>query len=172
MTLNHLRNYLSLLRVKVGVGLYFPWWLRRSKNLPAVQETRIRSLGWEHPLEKGMATHSSILGPWVHGSMGPKEYSWSMGPEESDTTELLTHIPGLGSVCSFFRLHLLFRKTQWILFFHVSQNTSFLPFRILCPFVSSAWKIPPDPHIAGFFLTFKFLTTCCLLRETSLGQTI
>ena len=98
MTLNHLRNYLSLLRVKVGVGLYFPWWLRRSKNLPAVQETRIRSLGWEHPLEKGMATHSSILGPWVHGSMGPKEYSWSMGPEESDTTELLTHIPGLGSV--------------------------------------------------------------------------
>ena len=31
------------------------------KNLPAVQETRVRSLGWEHPLEKEMATHSSIL---------------------------------------------------------------------------------------------------------------
>ena len=31
------------------------------KNLPAVQETRIRSLGWEDPLEKEMATHSSIL---------------------------------------------------------------------------------------------------------------
>ena len=31
------------------------------KNLPAVQETRVRSLGWEDPLEKGMATHSSIL---------------------------------------------------------------------------------------------------------------
>ena len=31
------------------------------KNLPAVQETRVRSLGWEDPLEKGMAPHSSIL---------------------------------------------------------------------------------------------------------------
>ena len=31
------------------------------KNLPAKQETQVRSLGWEDPLEKGMATHSSIL---------------------------------------------------------------------------------------------------------------
>ena len=31
------------------------------KNLPAVQETQVRSLGWEDPLEKEMATHSSIL---------------------------------------------------------------------------------------------------------------
>ena len=31
------------------------------KNLPAVQETRVRSLGWEDPLEMEMATHSSIL---------------------------------------------------------------------------------------------------------------
>ena len=31
------------------------------KNLPAVQETRVQSLGWEDPLEKEMATHSSIL---------------------------------------------------------------------------------------------------------------
>ena len=31
------------------------------KNLPAVWETWVRSLGWEDPLEKGMATHSSIL---------------------------------------------------------------------------------------------------------------
>ena len=31
------------------------------KNLPPVQETWVRSLGWEDPLEKGMATHSSIL---------------------------------------------------------------------------------------------------------------
>ena len=32
------------------------------KYPPAVQETRVRFLGWEHPLEKDMATHSSILG--------------------------------------------------------------------------------------------------------------
>jgi len=38
------------------------------KNLPAVQETRIRSLGQEDPLEKGMATHSRICAwriPWT-----------------------------------------------------------------------------------------------------------
>ena len=38
------------------------------KNLPAVWETGVRSLGWEDPLEKGMATHSSILAwriPWL-----------------------------------------------------------------------------------------------------------
>ena len=31
------------------------------KRLPAVRETRVQSLGWEDPLEKEMATHSSIL---------------------------------------------------------------------------------------------------------------
>ena len=38
------------------------------KNLLAVQETRVQSLGWEDPLEKEMATHSSILAwkiPWT-----------------------------------------------------------------------------------------------------------
>ena len=38
------------------------------KNLPAMQEIRVRSLSWEQPLEKGMATHSSILAwgiPWT-----------------------------------------------------------------------------------------------------------
>ena len=34
---------------------------QRGKNPPAMQETQIRSLGWEDPLEKGMATHSTIL---------------------------------------------------------------------------------------------------------------
>jgi len=40
------------------------------KNLPAMQETWVRSLGQEDPLEKGMATHSSILAwriPWIEG---------------------------------------------------------------------------------------------------------
>ena len=31
------------------------------KNLPAMQETRVQTLGWEDPLEEGMETHSSIL---------------------------------------------------------------------------------------------------------------
>ena len=33
------------------------------KNLPAMQETQVQSLGWEDPLEEGMATYSIIL-PW------------------------------------------------------------------------------------------------------------
>ena len=38
------------------------------KRLPTMQETRVRSLGWEDPLEKAIATHSSILAwkiPWM-----------------------------------------------------------------------------------------------------------
>ena len=41
---------------------------QRLKCLPAMQETQVRSLGWEDPLEKEMATHSSILAweiPWT-----------------------------------------------------------------------------------------------------------
>ena len=43
------------------------------KNVPAMQETQVQSLGWENPLEKGMATHSSILVwriLWIHESGG------------------------------------------------------------------------------------------------------
>ena len=43
------------------------------KNLPAMQETWVRSLGWEDPLKKGKATHSSILAwriPWTMQPMG------------------------------------------------------------------------------------------------------
>ena len=44
------------------------------KNLPAMQENWVRSLGWEDPLEKEMATHARILAwriPWVeeHGGL-------------------------------------------------------------------------------------------------------
>ena len=43
------------------------------KNPPAMRETWVQSLGWEDPLEKGKATHSSILAwriPWTIQSMG------------------------------------------------------------------------------------------------------
>ena len=52
-----------------NVGL--PWWLslvQFVRNPPPMQETRVQSLGWEDPLEKGMATHSNILAwriPWT-----------------------------------------------------------------------------------------------------------
>ena len=60
------------------------------KNLPAVQETWVGSLGQEDPLEKGMATHSSIIA-WkvllTEEPGGPQ----SMGSQELDTTQLLNH---------------------------------------------------------------------------------
>ena len=44
------------------------------KNLPTTQETWVQSLGWEDPLEKGMATHFSVLamdrGAWLATGLG------------------------------------------------------------------------------------------------------
>ena len=55
------------------------------KNLPAMQETRVRFLGREDPVEKEMATHSGIITwriPWTE-ELGRLQ---SMGLQESDTT--------------------------------------------------------------------------------------
>ena len=49
---------------EIGYPLQYSWAslvAQLVKNLPARQETWVRSLGWEDPLEKGKATHSSIL---------------------------------------------------------------------------------------------------------------
>ena len=55
------------------------------QNLPAMQETRISSLGGEDPLQKGMATHSSILS-WKIPRTEESVWLQSMGSqEESDT---------------------------------------------------------------------------------------
>ena len=60
------------------------------KNLPAMQEIRVPSLGWEDPLEKGMATHSSILAcriPWTEEpgglqSMGSQRVKYYLAMKE------------------------------------------------------------------------------------------
>ena len=55
------------------------------KSLPAKREARVQSLGLEGPLEKEMATHSSILAweiPWIEGPSG-------LQSKESDTVERL-----------------------------------------------------------------------------------
>ena len=61
---------------------------QRLKHLPPMWETQVRSLGWEDPLKKEMATHSSTLAwriPWRRSLVG---YSpW--GRKESDMTERL-----------------------------------------------------------------------------------
>ena len=58
------------------------------KHPPAMQETQVWYLGWEDPLEKGMATHSSILAWRIHGQRSLECYK-PLGHKESDTTEWL-----------------------------------------------------------------------------------
>ena len=58
------------------------------KNPPTMQETRVRSLGWEDPLEEGMATHSTILDWRIQWT------EWATvhrGHKELDTSEQLPH---------------------------------------------------------------------------------
>jgi len=50
------------------------------KNLPTMQETLAQSFGWEDPLEKGMATHSSILAWRITWTEKPGRL-WSMGSQ-------------------------------------------------------------------------------------------
>ena len=62
---------------------------------PEMQETRVRSLAWEDPLEEGMATHSSVLAwsiPWQRSLVGCSP----RGHTESDMTEAPEHGPGPG----------------------------------------------------------------------------
>ena len=75
-----------------------------AKNPPAVQENWVPSLGWEDPLEKGKATHSSILAwrsPWTVQPMGRKE---------SDTAECLSLFTNLYGVVH--RLYFDFKKVS------------------------------------------------------------
>ena len=63
------------------------------KNPPAMQENQVRCLVGEDPLEKEMATHSSLLPGKSHGQRSLVGYSpW--GRKESDTTEQLNHLQG------------------------------------------------------------------------------
>ena len=80
------------------------------KNPPATQETWVHFLGWEDPLEKGKATHSSILAWRFHGLFSP----W--GHKESDvisdfhfTLGSLRFTPEPSSLKSFIVLALRFR---------------------------------------------------------------
>ena len=59
-------------------------------HLPAMQETQAWSLGWEDPLEEGMATHSSILAFRIPRTEEPGKLQ-STGSQESDTTKWLNH---------------------------------------------------------------------------------
>ena len=111
--------WLSLKRKKEKILIIHPFEAflvaQMVKNLLVIQETWVRSLGWKDPVEKGMATHSSILLPGeIHGiflvGFGP----W--GHNESDTTEQLMHfhtsISNLNCKLSFMICHNIFIGTR------------------------------------------------------------
>ena len=60
------------------------------KNSPATWEMQVRSLGFEDPLQKGMATHSSILAWRISMDKGAWWATVHGGHEESDMTERLS----------------------------------------------------------------------------------
>ena len=86
------------------------------KRLPTMQETQVRSLGWEDPLEKEMATHSSTPAWKIPWSEEPGRLQ-STGGKDSDTTERL----------QFTSLHKMLKKlTQY----HCGRLTESFPIRV------------------------------------------
>ena len=72
-----LGSFMAMLQASLGAQLL--------KNLPAMQKTQVRSLGWEDPLEEGMATHFNILAWEIPWTEQPGRLR-SMGLQESDTS--------------------------------------------------------------------------------------
>ena len=71
-----------------------------TKNLPAMWETWVRSLGWEDPLEKGKATHSSILAwriPWTTVHVVTKSQKW-LSDFHTMTKRVIVQISKINSV--------------------------------------------------------------------------
>ena len=79
------------------------------KNLPEMQETQVQSLGWEDPLEKGLAAHSTIIAwriPWTK-EPGRLYSTWVC--KELDTTEQL--------MLSLFNVIKQWQKDKWKFFY-------------------------------------------------------
>ena len=71
----------------------------KKKKLLVMRETQLQSLGQEDPLEKGMATHSSILA-WRIPRTGEPGGLQSMGLQRVDMTERLTQTDSVLQLCS------------------------------------------------------------------------
>ena len=86
------------------------------KNPPAMQETRVQSLGWEDPLEKGMATHSSILAWRIPPVPGSPSHIYFIRSVESPETWSIT------TACLRHRWHWHFEES-WVWFRQCGPGT-------------------------------------------------
>ena len=116
------------------------------KNPPAMQETWVRSLGWEDPLEKGMATHSCILAWRIPWTEEPGELQ-SMGSQRvvHDWVTFTSLHDGSSSFNFSRNLHTIFHGGCTNLHSH-QQRTKV------------AFSLPPRPHLFLIFLMIAILT--------------
>ena len=103
------------------------------KNLTAMQETRVQSLGQDNPLEKGMATHSSILA---------RRIPWTKDPGRLQSLELLG-----SAITELLKLPLSVHSAGYIISFPFSLC-------LLLLFLSAIYNSSLDNHFA--FLHFFF----------------
>ena len=114
------------------------------KNLPAVQETLVRSLGWEDPLEKGMATHSGILA-W--------EIPWTEEPGRLQSVGLQT-----------IRRDLATKQEHKHTHTHMYTHTHFNS-RLLSGFSFSVFRLSPNmPSASSIFLKHYVILPCQLWK--------
>ena len=92
---------------------------QRLKRLPAMRETWVPSLGREDPLEKEMATHSSILG---EGNGNPLRYSCLENPMDGGAWWATVHGSGCKELDTTDRLHFHFQVSS-------EERDSFTPFQ-------------------------------------------
>ena len=95
---------------------------QRLKRLPAMQETWVRSLGREDPLEKEMGTHSSVLGwriPWteepgeLHSTHGLAKSQTRLSDFTSLQTEFQSQLPWQGDLARHMRFENLLSHGIW-----------------------------------------------------------
>ena len=135
------------------------------KNLPAMQETRGQSLGWEVPLEKGMATHSSILAwriPWTE-KPGRLQSMGSQRVRHDWATNTCAHLLRTAIFLSQIRPHLSLKSCKsWILVISIR-----MPCRHLKP-CKSVTKVPifHQDNRNSIFLVAQTKETLCSFLMT------
>ena len=104
--------------ISLDTCMFFPM-AQMVKNLPTMQDTWLRSLTREGPLEKGTASHSRILPGEFHGQRRLAGCR-PCGPKELDMTEQLTH-----TLClSYYKWDPIRQRLCWSLFFSTSPFSS------------------------------------------------
>ena len=115
------------------------------KNLPAMQETQVQSLGWEDPLANGMATHSSILAwriPWTEEPGGVQSMRSQRVRHKWASTKTRTHTICLKAMC--IHVHFLFHWTVGLYFL------------LIC--LLGCWSF--SSHILAIFYILGMLILC------------